>query len=490
MEVLRLSRQRDFSMPHLVRAISRDPALTAKLLKASNSVVYGVAHEITTVNQAVVWLGVQSVRTLALSFGLVRSRVQESEPSFDHKRYWKRSIISAVASRMLAKHVGSPWYEEAFLGALLQDIGMLAMKAALGAPYDRLYVEANGSHARLQDLEIDAFGGDHVDAAVWLSANWNLPRVLQESIRYSHASKRSELDISDREVRKVACAVATSGWIADIWVSDDTSKATRVAHGKAASLMRMDGQDLQDILSAVAESLPETSELFEMDVGSTGEVASILAEARDALVSLSLQSAQQAASAERTVEQLQKQTAQLEDEFQRDAMTGLYNRRRMEAALSGEFERAARLKSKLSVIFFDYDHFKEVNDTYGHQAGDAVLIEGSEIVQSEVRNSDIVARFGGEEFVVIMPGVDARGLRMIAERIRTRMQNNEFVLPSGEIIRCTISLGGATHNDTGVYAGPEDLLRAADQCVYAAKRSGRNRVVIEGDSKRPRDASS
>ena len=162
-------------------------------------------------------------------------------------------------------------------------------------------------------------------------------------------------------------------------------------------------------------------------------------------------------------------------------MTGLYNRHRMEAALSGEFERATRLKSKLSVIFCDFDHFKKVNDTYGHQAGDAVLIAGSQIVQSEVRNSDIVARFGGEEFVVIMPGVDAHGLRMIAERIRSRMERNAFLLPDGQVLKCTISLGGSTHHETGVYASPEDLLHAADKCVYAAKRAGRNRVVIDGD---------
>ena len=133
MEVLRLCRQRDFHMRDLASIISRDPALSAKVLKVANSALYGVAREITTVNQAVMWLGVQSVRTLALSFGLVRGRSSGKKQGFDHQTYWKRSIISAVAARRLAKQADSEWWEEAFLGGLLQDIGMLAMKAALGS---------------------------------------------------------------------------------------------------------------------------------------------------------------------------------------------------------------------------------------------------------------------------------------------------------------------------------------------------------------------
>jgi diguanylate cyclase (GGDEF)-like protein len=159
----------------------------------------------------------------------------------------------------------------------------------------------------------------------------------------------------------------------------------------------------------------------------------------------------------------------------------LYNRHRMESALKGEYERASRLNSSLSIIFADFDHFKRINDTYGHQAGDAVLIAASQIIQGEVRNSDIVARFGGEEFVVIMPGVDSRGLRMVSERIRARIEEHPFALPDGQTLRCTISLGGATYSESNMYEDADALLNAADKCVYSAKRSGRNKVVVEGD---------
>jgi diguanylate cyclase (GGDEF)-like protein len=481
MEVLRLCRQRDFHMRDLAQIISRDPALSAKVLKVANSAFYGVAREITTVNQAVMWLGVQSVRTLALSFGLVRSRTGKKREGFDHQKYWKRSIISAVAARRLARHVDSEWWEEAFLGGLLQDIGMLAMNAALGARYDKLCLEAGGDHLSLRELEVEAFGGDHSHAAVWLGSNWNLPLVLQESMGRSHAESISAEEIENSNVRKVVQSVALSGWLADIWIVKDTGAATQRASERAASLMGLDRHALETVLASIADSIPETSELFELEVASAGEVAGILAEARDALVALSLQTVQRAISAERTVEQLQRQTAQLEDKFQRDPMTGLYNRHRMESALKGEYERASRLNSSLSIIFADFDRFKRINDTYGHQAGDAVLIAASQIIQGEVRNSDIVARFGGEEFVVIMPGVDSRGLRMVSERIRARIEEHPFALPDGQTLRCTISLGGATYSESNTYEDADALLNAADKCVYSAKRSGRNKVVVEGD---------
>lgn len=482
MEVLRLCQQPEFSMQDLAKIISKDPALSAKILKVINSPMFSLAREVTTVRQAVMWLGVQSVRTLALSFSLVKGLKSDKKSGFDHERYWKRSIISAVAAGELAKHMECEAWEEAFLGALLQDIGMLTMKAALRKDYDELYARSDGDHLTLIDMETEAWGADHSVAGAWLATKWNLPEVLRKAMAHNHDEWVTADEVEDAEVRKVVQAVALSGWLADIWVHEDTNRATEIASDRAQSLMGLQGFALEPILDSIAELLPETSALFEMNIGSADEVAGILSEARESLVMLSIQTAQRAQQAERTVDQLQQRTAALEDKSQRDPMTGLYNRHRMEAALDAEFERSNRTGSPLSCIFCDVDHFKSVNDNYGHQAGDAVLIDVAKIVESEVRKADIVARYGGEEFVVVLPDASKDSVRQVAERIRTRVEAHAFELPDGRVLRCTISLGGATHQESGTFEHQDALLHAADECVYAAKRTGRNKVVIQGDA--------
>jgi diguanylate cyclase (GGDEF)-like protein len=482
MEVLRLCQQPEFSMQDLAKIISKDPALSAKILKVINSPMFSLTREVTTVRQAVMWLGVQSVRTLALSFSLVKGLKSDAKGGFDHERYWKRSIISAVAAGELAKHLKCEQWEEAFLGALLQDIGMLTMKAALGKDYDAVYAQSEGDHTTLIELETDAWGADHSVGGAWLATKWNLPSVLRESMTHTHAEVLDDDTVEDPEVRKVVLCVALSGWLADIWVHDDTMRATQIASDHAASLLGLEGFALEPILDRIAELLPETSSLFEMNIGSPDDVADVLADARENLVMLSVQTAQRARQAEQTVDHLQQRTAALEDKSQRDPMTGLYNRHRMEASLDSEFGHSTRTGAPLSVIFCDIDHFKSVNDNHGHQAGDAVLIDVAKIVQGEVRKADVVARHGGEEFVIVLPDANAETVRAVAERIRSRVEQHPFELPGGKILRCTISLGGATNKETGEFAHQDALLHAADECVYAAKRSGRNRVVIQGDA--------
>ncbi len=482
MEVLRLCQQPEFSMQDLANIISKDPALSAKILKVINSPMFSLAREVTTVRQAVMWLGVQSVRTLALSFSLVKGLKSSGKGGFDHERYWKRSIISAVAAGELAKHLDCAQWEEAFLGALLQDIGMLTLKAALGTEYDEVYNESAGDHLALTELEAQRWGADHSAGGAWLATKWNLPNVLHQAMAHSHAETLDEDEVEDGEMRKVVLSVALSGWLADIWIHDDTMRATQVASDRASSLLGLPGFALEPILDSIAELLPETSALFDMNIGSADDVADVLADARESLVMLSVQTAQRAKQAEQTVDKLQQRALALEDKSQRDPMTGLYNRHRMEAALDAEFERSQRDGIPLSVIFCDVDHFKSVNDNHGHQAGNAVLIDVAKIVETEVRKADIVARYGGEEFVVVLPDASAEIVRMVAERIREKVERHPFELPNGKILRCTISLGGATNHETATFDHQDALLHAADECVYAAKRTGRNRAVIQGDA--------
>lgn len=155
----------------------------------------------------------------------------------------------------------------------------------------------------------------------------------------------------------------------------------------------------------------------------------------------------------------------------RDGLTGLFNRRYFEEALWQELHRAERYRMPLSLIMADIDHFKRYNDTHGHPKGDEALKTVADILTETTRRADVVARYGGEELVLILPLTPKDSARLVAEKLRAAIANAAF--PEG---RLTISFGVATYPQDGSSA--PDLIKAADDALYQAKRAGRNRVVV------------
>lgn len=158
-----------------------------------------------------------------------------------------------------------------------------------------------------------------------------------------------------------------------------------------------------------------------------------------------------------------------------DPLTGVHNRRYLDEHLRSEFAFAARHGSALSLLIVDADHFKRVNDTWGHPAGDAVLRALAVQLQRSVRAEDLVARFGGEEFAVLTRGITGEGAVVLAERIRRSVEGAP-VLFEGQRISLTVSVGVVTMERNRGFASPEALLEAADGALYRAKQGGRNRA--------------
>ena len=156
-----------------------------------------------------------------------------------------------------------------------------------------------------------------------------------------------------------------------------------------------------------------------------------------------------------------------------DYLTNLHNRRYLIDQLHKKSEEAKRHRTPLSIVMIDLDHFKHVNDDHGHATGDRVLYLAARIIEANVRTYDVAARFGGEEFCLILPGTDLRDAMEVAERVRNTMETTPVSLPHDEPVRFTASLGVAElyHDET-----PEQALARADAALYSAKRNGRNRV--------------
>jgi two-component system, cell cycle response regulator len=167
---------------------------------------------------------------------------------------------------------------------------------------------------------------------------------------------------------------------------------------------------------------------------------------------------------------------QLYESSVRDALTRAYNRSYLVDRLGREIAYARRHSAPLSVLIFDIDHFKRVNDTYGHLAGDEVLREVSGLVNRLIRQEDVLARYGGEEFVVIARGIDHGGASRFSERLRAAIERLEIAVES-TVIRVTVSVGHASLTELGEGRRTvEGILRLADSRLYTAKASGRNRV--------------
>jgi diguanylate cyclase (GGDEF)-like protein len=163
----------------------------------------------------------------------------------------------------------------------------------------------------------------------------------------------------------------------------------------------------------------------------------------------------------------------------RDELTGLLNRREFDRILEEEKERALRFSDPLALLMIDVDHFKAINDSYGHPVGDAVLREIAKRMGARVRNIDKVARLGGDEFAVLLVQTDRPVAVEVARRIRAEIERRPIAAGAGAV-HVTASLGVAARPDDAETAA--DIVAAADKALYAAKAAGRNRVVAHGEA--------
>ena len=476
-QVLRLCQSEDLDLGQIAKVITNDPALSAKMLRLVNSPTYGLRQQVRTVSHALALLGVNAVRTLALSFSLANDLRRSRHPGIDLNIYWKRSALSAVAARELAAVVGMGGSkEEAFLAGLLQDIGRLALARVAPEVYAPLSERAGGDHVVLEMLERGELGADHAEVGHWLTTTWNLPGPLCLAIAHSHGTAPPEG--SPPEVVLLARVVAISGLLADVWVRDDPQEATVLAREQAVVLLGMTPPKLDEVLARMAAAMPEVSSLFDIDLGTSDQINAVLDEAQETLLMVSLGASRQVATARQAIDTLEAKTRALQEESQRDPLTGLHNRARLDAFMAAELPTAARSGRPMSLIMIDIDHFKKVNDTYGHPAGDKVLVGVASGLKARLRPRDLVARYGGEEFVLALPETDAEGALVVAERVRSSIEAAVHVIgPGNQTLRVTISLGCATLGGKGTFVSASELVESADKALYAAKNRGRNRVV-------------
>ncbi len=176
----------------------------------------------------------------------------------------------------------------------------------------------------------------------------------------------------------------------------------------------------------------------------------------------------------RAEEESQRFIKKLETLSSEDSLTGLQNRRMIFERIQHEIERVRRYKAELALIFCDLDYFKDINDTYGHKAGDEVLKTIADILRRSVRTSDVIGRYGGDEFLIVLPQTSLKGAQELAERIRVAVQDTRFEMTDGKSVGTTMSIGVAFYD--GTETDVDTLISRIDTALYVSKRSGKNQV--------------
>lgn len=464
LEVIDLVQRPDVNIDQIADTIQQDPALSSRILKTVNSSFYGLSHSVGTISQALVILGLSSVKTLALGFSLVNNLKDTCSEGFDHMMFWKRSLYSAVAAKSLAKEANIIDQEEAFLAALLQDVGMLAMAQTLGSSYHQLVAQTGRDHSLLIALEHEHLGTDHPQIGSALATQWNLPSMLIHPVRYHEDPLAGPEDFG----QLIKC-VALGGQAASVFVSETPGEALQAYYRHAEQWLGLTKEQTEPLLNGIHRDTVEMRRLFDLPAGDFDNPDEILASANEALTQLSLQVVQQ-------TNQLEEKNKVLQHQATTDSLTGAANRGHFNQFIKEQFA-AASAEAPLSLMFLDADHFKQFNDTYGHPLGDRVLVELAGVLHQQAPAQALVARYGGEEFAVVIPQANRTAAARIAESTRKAIEATPFMTDDGQKLSITASIGVASH-DGQVFVRPEQLIKAADKAVYVAKRAGRNCVRI------------
>jgi len=467
----------------VVQIVKVDPAISAKLIKAANSSYFGLRSEVKTIERAVPLLGTTAATTLALSFALTDDALQKGSLSGHYQAYWKQSIVQAAAAERFAAKFTDRDPSEFFLAGLLLDIGRLAMLKTIPQTYGP-FLETLGSTAQsLAEQETSAIGCHHAQIGARLLQNWKFPTAIVQAVEY-HELPIDELAKLEQEADFLLYSIlAFAGTVGEYLCGSAQGQSLQRLRAIAARWFSLDHSQLEHFLSDCNHRIQQSGDLLHVNMAGVESSTELMLQANEQLVQLALQAQAVNTQAELQNAELIKEKTRLEEDNRllqskaiHDSLTKLYNRNFFDEALARECHQCQRQAEPLAIIMADIDHFKSVNDTYGHLGGDAILSQVASRMQGSIRNTDIIARHGGEEFVILVHKPTDKGLATLSERLRAAVADAPFVF-EGRSLSVTCSLGtaiaipGRRERNIG-----HRLITSADQALYAAKSAGRNRV--------------
>lgn len=478
--ILEAASDPDLELTQLGRVVSRDPSFAGLILQVSNTARHrgNRTTPITHLHQATMRLGVRAVRNYALCHAARSCVSLRKLGEFDLDQFWEDSVRRAVAAELLAEvveHNVDP--NGAFTVGLLMELGVIALIVRAPHHADAWTRVCHAEPAARMEAERELFGVDHTEVNRGLASDWQLPDEIARPMTHHHAPA----DAPPEHFVLSAIAGAAEA-LAMVLASTDKRAALMRARQHLESL-GVGADRLEPLVEQLGERVSEVGNSMGIRVGKQPTLEDILQEANRSLVEANLSYEELVQRLEQTLEEKAALNRELERLSTTDTLTQLPNRRQLFRRLTEELSRVARHGGSVSLVTIDIDHFKSVNDTWGHVFGDEVLQAVAAALAANARANDIVARTGGEEFTALLPETGVSGASAVAQRMLSRVAALSLSGPGGEAIRVTVSLGLAWLE--GPHPGPINLDRLStrlyqlsDEALYESKQSGRNRVTV------------
>ncbi len=487
--LITLTSQEGTTLSDIADLVSKDIALSAKILKVSNSAFYSFPQQISSINQAVSILGINAVRSLVLSFSFLSIKSGSKNDRFDFQKFWERSLASAVAAKLILDKVKGADTEEIFISGLLQNLGELIFAKTFAAEYEKVLTEIEAERGEVVEVEQKILGADHCFIGYEVAKSWGFPEVLLLPLLFHHTPQ--QYLGQDQKIKMTTNAVYLSDILTKILSSHIPEEYHKQFRKEAKKLLGLNNDDINSILSELHHQVDQAAAYFGLNIKNTRSIQEILQEANIKLSLLNLnydQVNQQLVQAKIKLEnltlELKEKNKILDNLANIDGLTEVYNHRYFQNILEQEINRSTRHQTAISLLLVDIDHFKNFNDTYGHQAGDFVLKKFCATLAENLRKYDTLARYGGEEFVIILPETTASEALIVGEKLRAAIANATFTDLNHEY-QVTASFGlTSAFPATVENFNKNNFINQSDLALYDAKKEGRNRVAVYAPKKK------
>jgi diguanylate cyclase (GGDEF)-like protein len=463
--VIEMTQNPNVKLDELASVIQNDQGLSAKILRTVNSSFYGLRQRCSTIDRALVLLGLAPVRALVLGFSLVQTIRAGKDDPFDYTAYWRRGMFTAVAARCIAEASGRKNADEAFLGGLLQDIGVMALYRALGTRYLEIMEETGGDHRKLGRAELATLELQHPDISAMLAQRWRLPDELVLPVRYHERPTAAP-----RECTDLVRLVGLGNIAHDIYTDQDPTPAMRRFYQKVQEWFGLDSQATDTLLKRIAEGTREMGAMFNLDTGPYPNAEDVLSKAEGQLLQIArLGDAKGRGGMEGLVINA--------DEL--DPMTGVLGRLGFDSAVRSAFAAVQSRGEPLTLLEISIDGFKELCKSRGLEAGDEVLLGVATLLKKHFDPCGAaVCRIGGDIFAVVMVGTSRVEAAKVAETFREDLNaaSLRWPVPGGGPVQTKTSTGMVTvePSELANFQTPQALVVAAARAVQAARNAGGN----------------
>lgn len=482
--IIQLAENQETSADDLVKVIQDDPALTARTLKVVNSPLFGLPRQVSAIKQAVVIIGTRAIKVLALSFSLVDVMRRQSGGSFDHQNYWRRSLTTASSAKLLASLCMPKDADLAFTCGLLSDIGVLALWRAIPVQYSAVLLDLESSGETLVERECRLLGLHHAEVSRAMLAAWTLPEIICEAVGTHHGHG---LDRIVERNRPLATVVACAAEVTELFCDPRMRYKLGPTLESCTQRLHIEPQALDELLHGLDKRVRETASTLSLPIGTTTDYAKLQLDALTRMAQLTMEAERERAAVARRANEAIKQAKEFEEERRvlieradTDPLTAVPNRRFFDDYLEKELRNAAVTGTPVSLFMIDLDHFKSVNDRFGHPIGDQVLKAVARAFADVLSGRGILCRYGGEEFAVVLPGSALDMALRVAEELRRRVERLAL-RTEGDPLEVTCSFGVSSTERLRPPLLADDLIGTADKALYDAKRGGRNRVCTSSD---------